>query len=100
MKQIAPPARAPVIYAAEASEPIRVDGKVNEACWRNAPLVNNFFRIEPAGYANNQFSRVGEHRLDVTIDVYSAELRLAYNPRIQASRFYQYNSLDQQGRWK
>ncbi|MEX0361020.1 MAG: hypothetical protein AB3N10_08520, partial [Allomuricauda sp.] len=30
---------------------------------------------------------------------YSANLRLALNPRVQLSTFYQYNSFNEQGRW-
>ena len=32
-------------------------------------------------------------------DLYSGILRLALNPRVQLSTFYQYNSFDEQGRW-
>jgi hypothetical protein len=52
-----------------------------------------------ADYSNNHFKGIGEIQQDITVDVYSAELRLAYTPRLQASLFYQYNSLDKQGRW-
>jgi len=42
-----PPALAPVIYAVEATEPITVDGRLNEASWQQAPVIKDFFRIEP-----------------------------------------------------
>ena len=32
-------------------------------------------------------------------ELYTAGLRLAYNPRIQLSGFYQYNTIDSRGRW-
>lgn len=42
-----PPAIAPVVYAIEANENILIDGKLNEPIWKDAPAINNFFRIEP-----------------------------------------------------
>jgi hypothetical protein len=67
------------------------------SCWlRYAPMPNLSLR---ADYSNNHFKGIGEIQQDITVDVYSAELRLAYTPRLQASLFYQYNSLDKQGRW-
>ena len=42
-----PPTLAPVISAVEATEPITVDGRLNEASWQQAPVIKDFFRIEP-----------------------------------------------------
>jgi hypothetical protein len=42
-----PPAIAPVIYTIETTENIKVDGNLNEAIWQQAPVVDNFFRMEP-----------------------------------------------------
>jgi hypothetical protein len=63
---------------------------------RYAPLPNLSVR---ADYTKNSFNNAGINRQNLAIDLYASELRIAYNPRIQASLFYQYNSLDQQGRW-
>lgn len=42
-----PPATAPTIQAIETKETINIDGKLNESIWKQAPLVDNFFRVEP-----------------------------------------------------
>lgn len=42
-----PPATPPVIYAAEAKENMTVDGTLNETIWQTAPVLSNFFRMEP-----------------------------------------------------
>ena len=36
---------------------------------------------------------------DLETNLYTANLRLALNPRVQLSTFYQFNSFDEQGRW-
>jgi hypothetical protein len=43
----APPTVAPVVYAIETKEPITTDGKLNEAIWKQAPIIKDFFRMEP-----------------------------------------------------
>jgi Domain of unknown function (DUF5916)/Carbohydrate family 9 binding domain-like len=42
-----PPAVAPVVYAIETNEDISIDGKLNEAIWKAAPIITDFFRVEP-----------------------------------------------------
>lgn len=42
-----PPAIPPVVYAIEATEAIAIDGKLNEPVWKQAPVITDFFRIEP-----------------------------------------------------
>jgi hypothetical protein len=42
---------------------------------------------------------VGVANQNLITDLYTASLRVALNPRVQLSSFYQYNSFDQQGRW-
>lgn len=42
-----PPAVSPVVYAVETNETMLVDGKLNETVWQTAPLLKDFFRIEP-----------------------------------------------------
>lgn len=50
-------------------------------------------------YQYNGFRDIGTNKEDLKTDLITASLRLAYNPRIQASLFYQYNSFDKRGRW-
>ena len=63
---------------------------------RYAPLPQLSFR---ADYSRNNFQNVGLDKISNAIDLYSGEVRLAYNPRLQASLFYQHNSFNRQGRW-
>lgn len=63
---------------------------------RVAPLPNIALSCT---YERNDFRDLGINRETLKADLVTASLRLAYNPRIQASVFYQYNSLDERGRW-
>ncbi|MFP2995242.1 DUF5916 domain-containing protein [Spongiivirga sp. MCCC 1A20706] len=69
-------------------------------------LVNTGLRYAPiphiafsANYERNNLNNIGIDQEDLDTDLYTASLRLALNPRVQLSTFYQYNSFDQQGRW-
>ncbi|MFN7119395.1 MAG: DUF5916 domain-containing protein [Saprospiraceae bacterium] len=42
-----PPTVAPIITALETRNQIQVDGKLNESDWNQAPIVSDFFKIEP-----------------------------------------------------
>ncbi len=42
-----PPKVAPVVFAIETKEPIQTDGILNESVWKNAPIIKDFFRMEP-----------------------------------------------------
>lgn len=42
-----PPATPPVVYAIETREPLNIDGKLNETIWKTAPVIKDFFRMEP-----------------------------------------------------
>jgi len=52
-----------------------------------------------ADYEHNNINGLGTLQEDLDTDLYTASLRLALNPRVQLSTFYQYNSFDEQGRW-
>lgn len=69
-------------------------------------LVNTGLRYAPiphiafsANYERNNLNNIGIDQEDLDTDLYTASLRLALNPRVQLSTFYQYNSFDKQGRW-
>ena len=67
-----------------------------KASIRYAPLPN----IALTGnYEHNNINSLGTQNEDLDTDLYTANLRLALNPRVQFSSFYQYNSFDKQGRW-
>lgn len=71
---------------------------------RNTSYVG--FRYAPlphislsANYEYNNLNGIGIEEEDLDTNLYTASLRLALNPRVQLSTFYQYNSFDKQGRW-
>ncbi len=56
-----PPATPVVVSAAAASEPITVDGRLNEAAWQQAPVITDFFRTEPrqgGAYRYRTYARI------------------------------------------
>ncbi len=63
---------------------------------RYAPVPHIAMNID---YENNNINDVGILSEDLNTDLYTGSLRLALNPRVQLSTFYQYNSFDEQGRW-
>lgn len=63
---------------------------------RLAPVPNIAFTVS---YEHNRFRNLGIYREDLETDLVTASLRLAFNPRLQASVFYQYNSFDERARW-
>lgn len=63
---------------------------------RYAPLPHVAFN---ANYEHNNINGLGILSEDLNTDLYTVSLRLALNPRLQLSTFYQYNSFDEQGRW-
>jgi hypothetical protein len=52
-----------------------------------------------ANYEHNNFKNIGTTNDDFQTDLYTAGLRLAANPRMQLSAFYQYNMFDKRARW-
>ena len=72
------------------------NGKRNtlKASLRYAPLPNISFTTN---YEHNKIKSLGLQKKDLKTDLYSANLRLALNPRIQLNGFYQFNSFDKQG---
>jgi hypothetical protein len=42
-----PPAIPPSVFAVETTENISLDGKLLEAVWQRAPIIDDFFRMEP-----------------------------------------------------
>ncbi len=63
---------------------------------RLAPIPHAAITVD---YEHNNLENVGENREDLTTDLVTIGSRFALNPRVQLSAFYQYNSLDEQGRW-
>ncbi|MEL6811352.1 MAG: DUF5916 domain-containing protein [Bacteroidota bacterium] len=72
----------------------------------NRNTLNLGFRFAPVpqialtgGYEHIDLNDIGIEEEDLATDLYTASLRLALNPRVQLSTFYQFNSFDDQGRW-
>ncbi|MEO1486006.1 MAG: DUF5916 domain-containing protein [Bacteroidota bacterium] len=66
------------------------------AAARFAPIPHTTLSLN---YEHNDIKSVGILEEDLTTNLYTASLRLALNPRVQLSSFYQYNSFNEQGRW-
>ena len=60
------------------------------AAARFAPIPHAALALE---YEHNTIKDVGVDESNLSTNLYSANLRLALNPRLQLSTFYQYNSL-------
>jgi hypothetical protein len=63
---------------------------------RFVPIPNIALTAE---YERNQFFDVGARRENLTTDLITGAVRLALNPQVQLSVFYQYNSFDRRSRW-
>ena len=63
---------------------------------RLAPIPHAALTID---YQYNDLKGVGIEQQDLSIHLVTVGSRFALNPRLQLSTFYQYNSLDEQGRW-
>ena len=95
-------------YGTDASKKLSFSGKYEFGGYYNGKLgtVSVSGRLAPspyiaftASYDHNNFKGFGVTNDNFQTNLYTAGLRLAYNPRIQLSAFYQYNSYDKQGRW-
>lgn len=63
---------------------------------RFAPIPHSTLTLN---YEHNDINGVGIMEENLETDLYTASVRLALNPRVQLSTFYQYNSFNEQGRW-
>ena len=63
---------------------------------RLAPIPHVALTVD---YEFNDLRDLGEQREDLRTHLTTVGARLALNPRLQLSAFYQYNSFDKQGRW-
>ncbi|MEM7656252.1 MAG: hypothetical protein AAF399_09010, partial [Bacteroidota bacterium] len=67
-----------------------------QAGLRYAPFVQAALTLD---YEYNDIRQLGLLNEDLETHLVTVGGRVALNPRIQVSAFYQYNSFDQQGRW-
>ncbi|MGC4103734.1 DUF5916 domain-containing protein [Ferruginibacter sp.] len=42
-----PPENPPAVFATRAKQAVVIDGRLDELCWQQAPIVKDFFRMEP-----------------------------------------------------
>ncbi len=63
---------------------------------RFAPIPHFSLSLD---YEHNNLQNIGIEEKMLKTDLYTGSLRLALNPRVQLSTFYQYNSFTDQGRW-
>ena len=94
-------------YETDASRKFSIQGKYEWGNYYNGKLksLNVTSRFAPlpqvaltAGYEYNVFAKLGVTSDDFNTSLYSVGIRLAANPRMQVSSFYQYNSFDYRGR--
>jgi hypothetical protein len=94
-------------YETDASRKFSIQGKYEWGNYYNGKLksLNVTSRFAPlpqvaltAGYEYNVFAKLGVTSDDFNTNLYSVGIRLAANPRMQVSSFYQYNSFDYRGR--
>ncbi|WKN44162.1 DUF5916 domain-containing protein [Tunicatimonas pelagia] len=78
-----PPENPPVIEATRAVGNITVDGKLNEAAWQNASVIQDFFRMEPR--------QGGAYR-------YPTQVRLLFDEKNLYVGAFCYDSLGKAGR--
>jgi len=97
-----------LVYSTDRSKAFSVIGGVNWGPFYNGTntIFNGGLRFAPvphiaitAEYEFNGLRNLGERLEDLNTHISTLGARLALNPRIQLSAFYQYNSFDQQGRW-
>ena len=63
---------------------------------RLAPIPQAAISVD---YENNTLDAVGLQQKDLSTNLITIGSRMALNPRLQLSAFYQYNDFDRQGRW-
>jgi len=95
-------------YSSDASRKFSVSSSLETGPFYDGQLttINASLRFAPipnialSGEYEHNFARdLGENNTDTDVDLWTASLRLAANPRLQAQVFYQYNTLDRRGRW-
>ncbi|TNF43053.1 MAG: hypothetical protein EP311_04025 [Cytophagales bacterium] len=73
------------------------DGQLNSVTLGGRVATSPHFAFD-FNVERNKFEDFGENRADFTADLFTVGVRLAANPRIQLSGFYQYNSFTQSAR--
>lgn len=95
-------------YETDASRKLSMESKYEWGGYYNGKLrtltLSGRFAPVPhialtVNYENNDFENFGIAEENFKTELYTTGIRLAYNPRIQLSAFYQYNSFDSRGRW-
>ncbi len=100
--------RQKATYQTDASKKISIESSYEWGGYYNGRLNTLFLsgRLAPipnialtASYEHNTIRGFGAEKNNFKTDLHTGGFRLAYNPRIQLSAFYQYNTFDKRGRW-
>ena len=92
-----------IFYSSDPSKFISAGGEYKWGGYFNGRLVFADWKVQIAPiphisilaeFDRNHFMKVGENKTSETVDLYIIQGRLALNPRIQLTGFYQKNSLD------
>lgn len=81
-----PPAFAPTVYASETTENIFIDGKLEETAWCKAPVIRDFFRIEPrqgGGYLYQTFVKIIFDKRNLYFGIYCKDSMGKAGVRVQ-----------------
>ena len=85
----APPAIPPSVFAVETTENITLDGKLTESVWQTAPVVDNFFRMEPrqgGDFAYKTFVKVAFDKKNLYFGVFCKDSLGKKGVRVQDYR--------------
>jgi hypothetical protein len=95
-------------YRTDASKKLSGDVKLTSGDYYDGSLdeFSTELRFAPSpkfaitgNYDLNRIRNLGINEVDEDIAIYTVGCRLAANPRMQLSAFYQYNTFDERGRW-
>ena len=95
-------------YRTDASKKISGDMKVVTGGYYDGTLdeFSAELRLAPSpkiavtgNYDLNRIRNLGINKVNQDFAIYTVGVRLAANPRLQLSAFYQYNTFDERGRW-
>lgn len=100
--------RHQVNFRTNQSAKLSLSGSINWGSFYNGKrtTIEGGLRVSPIphaaltlDYEYNDLNELGENKEDLETHLTTIGARLAFNPRIQLSAFYQYNTFDDQGRW-
>lgn len=84
-----PPVKAPVVYAVEAKDNIIVDGRLDEESWKAAPVISDFFKLQPrqgGAYLYKSFVKIVYDKKNLYFGVFCKDTAGKKGVRVQDYR--------------